>query len=99
MLLVSYKVVFIENEAVLQAGALQLYLNETPAQVFSCEFCFVSQNTYLQNICVGNWFFTTINHYKFQQKILSRKSLIYNLTIFYLLLYYFKTIDMSLYIP
>ena len=33
---------------------------------------------------VGNCFFTTINHEKFQQKILSRKLPIYNLIIFYL---------------
>ena len=34
----------------LQAGALQLYLNETPAQMLSCEFFSVSQNTYLEKI-------------------------------------------------
>ena len=35
---------------VLQTGALQLYLNETQAQVPSCEICLVSQNSYLQFI-------------------------------------------------
>ena len=31
-------------------GDLQLCLNETPAQILSCESCIVSQKTYLQNI-------------------------------------------------
>ena len=35
----------------LQSGVLQLYLNETLAQVLSCEFFLLSQNTYLQIIC------------------------------------------------
>ena len=34
----------------LQTGGLQLYWNETLAQVLSCEFSLLSQNTYLQNI-------------------------------------------------
>ena len=34
----------------LQTGALQLYLNETQAQVPSYEICLVSQNSYLQYI-------------------------------------------------
>ena len=48
---------------------------------------------------VGNWFFTAINHDEFQQKILSRKSLIYNLIIFYLLLYWIiqNNLHVSLY--
>ena len=32
----------------LQLGALQLYLNETLAEVPSCEFCLVSRSNYLQ---------------------------------------------------
>ena len=35
----------------LQTEDLQLYLNETPAQILSYEFCLVSQNTYFRNIC------------------------------------------------
>ena len=35
----------------LQAEGLQLYLNETPAQVLSYEFYLISQNTYFQNSC------------------------------------------------
>ena len=31
------------------ASGLQLYLKEALAQVFSCEFCEISENTYLQN--------------------------------------------------
>ena len=45
----------------LQAGALQLYLNEGPAQLLFCEFCLISPNTYLQNICerLFLWFFSS----------------------------------------
>ena len=49
----------------LQAGALQLYLNETLAQVFSCKFCLVSQNTYLQNICESLFLLFFIKFYFF----------------------------------
>ena len=32
----------------LQASSLQLYLKETPTQVFSCEFCEIFNNTFFQ---------------------------------------------------
>ena len=47
---------------------------------------------------VRNRFFSAMNHDRKIKKI-TRKSLIYNLIIFYLLLYYFKTINMAPYIP
>ena len=48
----------------LQAGVLQLYLDETPAKALSCEFWLVSQNNYLQNIYTG-WFLLFFLKYYF----------------------------------
>ena len=45
----------------LQAGRLQLYLKETPTQVFPCEFCTVFRNTYL---ITGNQPITLLNNQK-----------------------------------
>ena len=55
----------------LQTGDLQLYLNETTAHLLSFEFCIVSQDNYLQNICermfllfFSNFSFVYVKKYK-----------------------------------
>ena len=45
----------------LQAGRMQLYLKETPGQVFPCTFCTVFKNTYL---ITGNQPITLLNNQK-----------------------------------